>query len=378
MSTVRSQFLSPMTLSMRACAHDRDGLCGRPSRRSSGCGGALAARGGGLELHEHERSRDRRAVALLLALVALLLDDPCPLDHVRQHAGELVPSLLVKGQRRPAEVNVGTVEATLGRCAAQVAGDVAKGGIRQRTPQRDRKLGPIVVADQRRLERLVVMLDRSAARLGPNQLDHLEVREEPHVVADVAQWLVELLGDLAGTRDPLVEQGEHPYSQRMRERLHDALVDGSLFGWRHASHATRDAGRGVGRIGTLTVNPAEAMHFFHPRRPRWRVGTNLNDSSQAADAPSSARSAPPAACSARSIPASSTSRCVTARTRSGPTGSIPTPSRSSAAQNAGASGTPKMTMLVSTVAGSMSTPGSAARPSASRRARAWSSARRST
>ena len=71
-------------------------------------------------------------------------------------------------------------------------------------------------------------------------------------------------------------------------------------------------------------------------------------------------------------------RCVTARTRVALKCPTETSRCASAAVNAGASGTSKATMLVSTVAGSIVTPGSAARPSASRRARAWSSASRST
>src|SRR4051794_33720860 len=378
MSTVQSQLVQPMTRCI-----DRNGNRGRlrrPARQRtwSGRGGALCARAGSLELHEHERGGDRRRVALLAAPVALFLNVARTLDDVGQHPGELVPSLLVECERRAAEVNVRTVETAFGRGASKVTRDVADRRIGERTAQRGRQLLPVVIADQRWLERFVVVLDRSASRLGADQLDHLEVRKESHVVADVAKRLVELFRDLARTRDLLVEQREHPHSQGMRERLHDALVDGRLFGWRHASYATRDAGRGVGRMRTLTVNPAEAMHFLHRDGGRWRAATNLNGSSHAADAPSSARSAPRAASRARSMPASSTSRWVTARTRSGPTGSIPTPSRSSAAQNAGASGTPKMTMFVSTVAGSIATPGMPARPSARRRARAWSSARRST
>src|SRR6185369_5788701 len=63
-------------------------------------------------------------------------------------------------------------------------------------------------------------------------------------------------------------------------------------------------------------------------------------------------SARAAAATASRMPSASTSRWVTARTVPGPSGVMATPSSRSRARNAGASGTSKTTMFVSTAAGS--------------------------
>src|SRR3954452_1935522 len=377
-STVRSPDVPPMSLcNDSGCAGPgvrplRDGSVSLAARALAG------ARAATLELHEHQRCGDRRPVRALRPLVALLLEAAGAVHHVGEDLRQLVPALLVQGQRDTTDMDVLAVEAALLRRALEVTRDLTQRGVGERPSQRGGQLCPVVVADERRLERLVVVLDRAAPGLRAHQLDHVEVGQEAHVVADVAERLVELLGKLARTGHLLVEQREHSHPKWVREGLHDPLIDGRLL-CRHAGPAARCGGpNGVGRSRTLTINAAEAMQFLHPALGAWRVATNLSASRQATRAPSAASSAPLAAWSARSIPSSSTSRCVTARTRSGPTGSMPTSSRSSAAQNAGASGTEKITMVVSTAAGSSPTPGSSARPSASRRARAWSSARRST
>src|SRR4051794_6521785 len=337
------------------------------------------------ELHEHERGPDATVIRALAPLVALLLQRARTVLHLGQQRGELVPRLFVQQEGGAAQVHVVAVESTGLGGAPQVVRDLAERRVRQRAPQCRRQLDPVVVADQRRLERFVVVLDRAAPWLGAYELDHVQIREEPHVVADVAQRLVQLVGELARTGDLLVEQRQHSHSQRVRERLHDPLIDCGLVVRRHEGPCRGGpsvAGRGR---RTLTVNPDEAMQCLHPHGRAWRAATILNAGTRRsrqhasrARTPPGARSAPSAASSARSMPASSTSRCVTARTRVASSASMTTSARASAAQNAGASATAKMTMFVSTVAGSMRTPGSCASPSASRRARAWSSARRST
>src|SRR3954452_23616596 len=144
MSTVHSQLVPPMTRCI-----DLNGNRRRPGparqRRWSGGGGALCPRAGSLELHEHECGGDRRRLALLAALDALFLNVARTLDDAGQHAGELVPSLLVEVERGAAEVNVRTVEAAFGRGAAKVTRDVADRRIGERTPQSGGQLLPIVI-----------------------------------------------------------------------------------------------------------------------------------------------------------------------------------------------------------------------------------------
>src|SRR3954470_3552896 len=122
MSTVRSQAVTPMSLCIDGVAARRGHGRGRAGdfRWSVAGSGPCAARAGALELHEHESGRDRVAVRALAALVALLLDASRAFEHVGQHAGQLVPALLVECQCGAAEVNVGAVEATRRRGAAKV------------------------------------------------------------------------------------------------------------------------------------------------------------------------------------------------------------------------------------------------------------------
>src|SRR5215210_1332488 len=175
----------------------------------------LLARGSGrfgratLELHERQRRPDRRAVARLLeAFGTSVLDRTSALLDICKESGELVPALLVEHHGVPADVHVLAVEATSLGCATEVLGDLAEYAVRQRAPERRRQLRPVVAADLWQLERLVVVLDRSAARLGAHQLDHFQVSQEAHVVADVAQRLPELVGELARAGHLLVEQRE--------------------------------------------------------------------------------------------------------------------------------------------------------------------------
>ena len=82
------------------------------------------------------------ALSALAPLVALLLDVARTIEHLCQHADELVPALLVERERRAADVHVRPVEPALGRGAAEVTGDVAECRVRQRPPQRRRELLP--------------------------------------------------------------------------------------------------------------------------------------------------------------------------------------------------------------------------------------------
>src|SRR3954452_17414283 len=259
MSTVQSQLVQPMTRCI-----DRNGNRGRlprPARQRtwSGGGGALCPRAGSLELHEHERGGDRRRVALLAALVALFLNVARTLDDVGQHPGELVPALLVECERGAAEVNVRTVETAFGRGASKVTRDVADRRIGERTAQSGGQLLPVVIADQRWLERFVVVLDRSASRLGAHQLDHLEVRKESHVVLTLPS---------GSSSSSAISLGLETFwlsrvSIRTRKGCESAFMmrwsmAGSLAGGMRQTRPG-NAGRGVGRMRTLTVNPAEAM-----------------------------------------------------------------------------------------------------------------------
>src|SRR3954451_25355261 len=190
MSTVRSPCLHPNSVCSDTVASGGNGALERDGAMSLAAARALAgARRATLELHEHERGGNRRAVRPLRALVALLLEAARAVEHVGKHLRQLVPGLLVQRQRHAADMNVLAVEAALLRGALEVTRDLTQRGVGQRATQRDGQLRPVVVADEGRLQCLVVVLDRAARGLRAHQLDHVEVAYAASVVADVPERL---------------------------------------------------------------------------------------------------------------------------------------------------------------------------------------------
>src|SRR3954447_19487096 len=100
MSPVRSHAVPPMSL----CIDKSPGAAAPVRARGTPVSGTARALGGrraaAFELHEDERGRDRARLAALAPLVAVLLDAPRALEHVRQQAGQRLPSLFVERQRR--------------------------------------------------------------------------------------------------------------------------------------------------------------------------------------------------------------------------------------------------------------------------------------
>jgi len=66
---------------------------------------------------------------------------------------------------------------------------------------RERDLRPVLVTEEGALGGTLEMLDGAAARLGFDQFDAVEFEQCFDVVADVAERLPELLGELVGARD---------------------------------------------------------------------------------------------------------------------------------------------------------------------------------
>jgi hypothetical protein len=84
------------------------------------------------------------------------------------------------------------------------------------------------------------VLDRPASRLGARQLDQADPGEESHVVADVAQRGVDLVGDLAGARNTVLEEAQDLDAKRVGEALDKPrIVD--LSDRLHADREVREA-----------------------------------------------------------------------------------------------------------------------------------------
>src|SRR5205807_8673503 len=66
--------------------------------------------------------------------------------------------------------------------------------------------------------------DGAAAGALPSQLDQAEIVEDPHVVADVPERSVKLLGELAGARLAILEDPEDADPQRMGKALYEPRV----------------------------------------------------------------------------------------------------------------------------------------------------------
>ena len=68
------------------------------------------------------------------------------------------------------------------------------------------------------------MLQRAAARLGANQLEAVELAQDAHVVADIAQRLTERVGELTRAGHAVFVQAlEDPEPEPMRQGFGDPL-----------------------------------------------------------------------------------------------------------------------------------------------------------
>lgn len=66
--------------------------------------------------------------------------------------------------------------------------------------------GPLLLAEPWRHLCAVEVLKRSAARLGADKLQAVELEQDAHVVADIAQRLFERLGERARARRAVFDQ----------------------------------------------------------------------------------------------------------------------------------------------------------------------------
>ena len=125
---------------------------------------------------------------------------------------------------------VPATSASVASCADRLedhAGDALAG--------RGGDLLPVLVAEEGALGGPVEVLDGTAARLGFDQFDAVELEQGFDVVADVAERLAEFLGELVGAGDAVVQRGEDAHPQRVGERLRELLGDalGGGSGLRH-------------------------------------------------------------------------------------------------------------------------------------------------
>ena len=87
------------------------------------------------------------------------------------------------------------------------------------------------------------MLGGAAPLLRVDQLDAVVFLQDPDVVGDQVEALVQLLGEQVGAGNPLVENDQDLYAQRMRERFGDDLFDAVFFlGFRQSDFLTSFSG----------------------------------------------------------------------------------------------------------------------------------------
>src|SRR5947209_12019733 len=154
--------------------------------------------GRSLEQHQHGARMDlvvvvRGAQSLAGALVHLVKLVAQAVERGR----DLAESLLVHGQRLAGEMGVGAIETADRGGLGDDVPDGSKRRVDERLLHDSRHLAPRVVADADPSLRLVVVLDRAAARLLAGDLDQAEVVEDAHVVADVPARGVQRVRGLA-------------------------------------------------------------------------------------------------------------------------------------------------------------------------------------
>jgi hypothetical protein len=83
------------------------------------------------------------------------------------------------------------------------------------------------------------VLRSAASLLRVDQLDAVVFLQNPDVVRDQVEALLQLLGEQIGAGNPLVENYQDLYAQRMRERFGDDLFDAVfLLGFRQNGFLT--------------------------------------------------------------------------------------------------------------------------------------------
>src|SRR3954470_11285451 len=122
-----------------------------------------------LELHQDERCPNAPVFSPRTTLRAPVLDRSGLVEDAGQQRGEFIPAFVVELQRKALHVRVLAVERAGVGSAFKVLRDIAQRRVGQRAAQGQRKLCPVAAADERRRERLVVVLDRAAPRRCPDE-----------------------------------------------------------------------------------------------------------------------------------------------------------------------------------------------------------------
>ena len=158
------------------------------------------------------------------------LDLEHPVEGLAEQLGDVVPALLVDDHRGAAEVLV--VDLVEGAGAGRLL-DVLEDRLEDRAgdarAQRFGQARPFLVAEELAAGGTVEVLGGAAPLLGVDELDAVVFLEHAHVVGDQVEALVELLGEQVGAGDPLVENDQDLYPQRVGERFGDELFDAVLL-----------------------------------------------------------------------------------------------------------------------------------------------------
>jgi hypothetical protein len=148
----------------------------------------------------------------------LLLEDL--VERFRLDRRDPAPAAQVEPQRRAAEVPIlAPVEDAGGKRGRRIGHQRFDHVSREGAADGRVELLPIGVVDHRSLRRFVEMGDRAAHVFLFHDLDQAQALELPHVVADVAERDVDLLGDFLRTGDPFGEDRQRLDSDRVAQGL---------------------------------------------------------------------------------------------------------------------------------------------------------------
>ena len=190
-------------------------------------------------LEEHDRELCAQRLAGGSARAALGLDRERLLERLGEQLGDRGHPLGIQLERREAHVGLRVVEPGARGGGADVAADPLQQLAEDRAPGRSRKLRPVFVAEPRAQRRPVEVLRRTAPLARVGELDGFEAEQHAHVVAHAPDRLAELVGDLLGARDALVQREQDAVPERMRDRLDQPGIELARLTRRDVRHGSR-------------------------------------------------------------------------------------------------------------------------------------------
>jgi hypothetical protein len=190
--------------------------------------------------------------------VAALLDLLGALQDLGEERRQLVAAGIVELDEHAIEMRGRSIEGSVPTGSCRFFEDAAKDLTGDAPTQSGWYLRPLIIVEERRYERLVVVLERPPALLGPAELDASQVAQHPHVVADRGERLIEEATEFDRTAlAAFGHQLEEAPPQRVGERLYEAAIERVRRAHKtvHRNNgSTRQVGRAAWRRALLAVS----------------------------------------------------------------------------------------------------------------------------